>query len=78
MVPLVLREGTFPLIAGVTQHYMVQMEHDGSSPSLHDLASPTPLDNVADKNPEEFKRLSELTRAMHETSRLMLYKNARE
>jgi phosphoglycerol transferase MdoB-like AlkP superfamily enzyme len=78
VVPLVLREGTFPLIAGVTQHYMVQMEHDGSSPTLHDLASMTPLDNVAQQNPQEFKRLVELTRAMHETSRLMLYQNVRE
>lgn len=78
VVPLVLREGTFPLIAGVTQHYMVQMEHDGSSPTLHDLASPTPLDNVARQNPEEFKRLVELTRGMHETSRLMLYQNVRK
>jgi phosphoglycerol transferase MdoB-like AlkP superfamily enzyme len=77
VVPLVLREGTFPLIAGVTQHYMVQMEHDGSSPTLHDLASKTPLDNVAEQNPEEFKRLEQLTRAMHETSRLMLYQNVR-
>jgi phosphoglycerol transferase MdoB-like AlkP superfamily enzyme len=78
VVPLVLREGTFPLIAGVTQHYMVQMEHDGSSPTLHDLASMTPLDNVAQQNPQEFKRLVQLTRAMHETSRLMLYQNVRE
>jgi phosphoglycerol transferase MdoB-like AlkP superfamily enzyme len=77
-VPLVLREGTFPLIAGVTQHYMVQMQHDGSSPTLHDLASATPLDNVAGQNPEEFKRLVELTRGMHETSRLMLYQNVRK
>jgi phosphoglycerol transferase MdoB-like AlkP superfamily enzyme len=78
VVPLVLREGTFPLIAGVTQHYMVQMEHDGSSPTLHDLASMTPLDNVAEQNPQEFKRLVQLTRGMHETSRLMLYQNVRE
>lgn len=78
VVPLILREGTFPLIAGVTQHYMVQMEHDGSSPTLHDLASKTPMDNVAEQHPEEFKRLEQLTRAMHETSRLMLYQNVRE
>lgn len=78
VVPLVLREGTFPLIAGVTQHYMVQMQHDGSSPTLHDLASPTPLDNVAGQNPEEFKRLVQLTRGLHETSRLMLYQNVRK
>lgn len=78
VVSLVLREGTFPLIAGVTQHYMVQMQHDGSSPTLHDLASPTPLDNVAGQNPEEFKRLVQLTRGLHETSRLMLYQNVRK
>lgn len=78
VVPLVLREGTFPLIAGVTQHYMVQMQHDGTLPTLHDLASPTPLDDVAGQNPTEFKRLVELTRGMHETSRLMLYQNVRK
>ncbi|QVW26062.1 LTA synthase family protein [Pseudomonas hormoni] len=78
VVPLVLREGTFPLIAGVTQHYMVQMQHDGSSPTLHDLASRTPLDNVARQNPEEFTRLVQLTRGLHETSRLMLYQNVRK
>ncbi|WP_416739559.1 MULTISPECIES: LTA synthase family protein [Pseudomonas] len=78
VVPLVLREGTFPLIAGVTQHYMVQMQHDGSSPTLHDLASPTPLDNVAGQNPGEFERLVQLTRGLHETSRLMLYQNVRK
>jgi phosphoglycerol transferase MdoB-like AlkP superfamily enzyme len=78
VVPLVLREGTFPLIAGVTQHYMVQMEHDGSSPTLHDLASMTPMDDVALQNPAEFKRLVRLTRGMHETSRLMLYQNVRK
>ena len=78
VVPLVLREGTFPLIAGVTQHYMVQMQHDGSSPTLHDLASPTPLDNVARQNPGEFERLVQLTRGLHETSRLMLYQNVRK
>ncbi|VVN88038.1 LTA synthase family protein [Pseudomonas fluorescens] len=78
VVPLVLHEGTFPVIAGVTQHYMLQMQHDGSSPTLHDLASLTPMDDVARQNPEEFKRLEQLTRAMHETSRLMLYQNVRQ
>ncbi|MEE4086888.1 sulfatase-like hydrolase/transferase [Pseudomonas viridiflava] len=77
VVPLVLREGTFPLIGGVTQHYLLQMEHDGSSPTLHDLASPTPLDNVAEQHPEEFERLRDLTRGLHETSRMMLYQNVR-
>ncbi len=77
VVPLVLREGTFPLIGGVTQHYLLQMEHDGSSPTLHDLASPTPLDNVAEQHPEEFERLRDLTRGLHETARMMLYQNVR-
>ncbi|MCD5996086.1 LTA synthase family protein [Pseudomonas sp. CDFA 602] len=77
VVPLVLREGTFPLIGGVTRHHLLQMEHDGSSPTLHDLSSTTPLDNVAEQNPEEFKRLRDLTRGLHETSRMMLYQNVR-
>lgn len=78
VVPLVLREGTFPLIGGVTKDFLLQMQHDGSKPTLHDLTSPTPLDNVADQHPEEFRRLSELTRGLHETSRLMLYQNVRK
>ncbi|NBA94927.1 LTA synthase family protein [Pseudomonas sp. R5(2019)] len=75
VVPLVLREGTFPLIGGVTRHHLLQMEHDGSSPTLHDLTSSTPTENVAEQNPQEFKRLVELTRGLHESSRLMLYRN---
>ncbi|MCV4340684.1 LTA synthase family protein [Pseudomonas capsici] len=77
VVPLVLREGTFPLIGAVTRHYLLQMEHDGSSPTLHDLSSRTPLDNVAEQNPQEFERLRDLTRGLHESSRLMLYRNVR-
>jgi phosphoglycerol transferase MdoB-like AlkP superfamily enzyme len=76
VVPLVLREGTFPLIAGVTERYLLQMEHDGSAATLHDLASPTPLENIAAREPKEFARLSELTRGLHESARLMLYRNA--
>jgi hypothetical protein len=38
VVPLVLREGTFPIVGGVTQDFLLQMQHDGSSPTLHDLA----------------------------------------
>ncbi|PSS58736.1 LTA synthase family protein [Pseudomonas sp. BBP2017] len=78
VVPLVLREGTFPLIGGITKDYLLQMEHDGSNPTLHDLSSLTPLDNVAEQHPEEFIRLRDLTRGLHETSRLMLYQNVRE
>tara|TARA_R110001606_G_C15400873_1_gene652977 strand:- start:112 stop:2154 length:2043 start_codon:yes stop_codon:yes gene_type:complete len=77
VVPLVLQEGTFPLIGGVTKDFLLQMQHDGSKPTLHDLASQTPLDDVAEQHPEEFRRLAELTRGLHETSRLMLYQNVR-
>ena len=75
VVPLVLREGTFPLIGGVTKEFLLQMHHDGSQPSLHDIASQEPLKDVADQHPEEFRRLLALTRGLHETSRLMLYQN---
>lgn len=75
VVPLVLREGTFPLIGAVTQDFLLQMNHDGSEPSLHDLHSDTPLDNVAEQFPEEYQRLLPLTRGLHETARYMLYDN---
>ncbi|MDN6858885.1 LTA synthase family protein [Pseudomonas sp. CAN2814] len=78
VVPLVLREGTFPIIGGVTQRFLLQMQHDGSSPTLHDIYSPTPMEDVAAQHPQEFQRLAALTRAMHETSRVMLYRNVRE
>lgn len=78
VVPLVLREGTFPIIGGVTQHFLLQMQHDGSAPTLHDIRSETPKDDVALQYPDEFQRLKELTRAMHETSRIMLYRNVRK
>jgi len=77
VVPLVLREGSFPLIGGVTKDYLVQMGHDGSTPTMHDLASKTPLDNIAEQHPQEYQRLLELTRGLYESSRLMLYQNAR-
>lgn len=77
MVPLVLREGTFPIIGGVTRHFLLQMQHDGSSPTLHDLASATPREDVAEQHPEEFQRLQQLTRGLHESARLMLHRNVR-
>jgi len=77
MVPLVLREGTFPIIGGVTKDFLLQMQHDGSSPTLHDLASLTPRDDVAQQHPEEFERLQALTRGLHESARLMLFRNVR-
>ncbi|PNV94714.1 LTA synthase family protein [Pseudomonas protegens] len=77
VVPLVLREGTFPVIGGVTQNFLLQMQHDGSGATLHDLASNTPREDVAQEHPQEFERLLELTRGMHEGARLMLYRNVR-
>lgn len=77
VVPLVLREGTFPLIGGVTKDFLLQMQHDGSQPTLHEIASPEPLVDVAGRYPEEFQRLVALTRGLHEASRLMLYQNVR-
>jgi phosphoglycerol transferase MdoB-like AlkP superfamily enzyme len=78
VVPLVLHEGTFPIIGGVTQHFLLQMQHDGGSPTLHDLASQTPREDVAEQHPEEFQRLQGLTRGLHESARLMLFRNVRE
>lgn len=74
-VPLLLREGTFPLIGVVTRHHLLRMNADGSEASLHEIASKTPLENVAARHPEEFARLSRLARGLHETARLMLYSN---
>ncbi len=54
------------------------MQHDGSQPTLHEIASPEPLVDVADRYPEEFQRLVALTRGLHEASRLMLYQNVRK
>ncbi|TRO21804.1 LTA synthase family protein [Ectopseudomonas mendocina] len=75
VVPLVLQEGTFPVIGAVTRDFLVQMQHDGSSPTLHDLRSPTPRDNVAEQHPEEFQRLLGLSRGLHEAARLQMYRN---
>lgn len=76
-VPVILREGAFPLIGAVTRNFLVQMNHDGSKATMHDLASKTPTDNVADAHPEEFARLAALARGLHETSRFMMYENRR-
>jgi len=75
VVPLVLQEGTFPVIGAVTRDFLVQMQHDGSSPTLHDLRSPTPRDNVAERHPQEFQRLLALSRGLHEAARLQMYRN---
>jgi len=77
-IPVVLREGTFPLIGVVTRDYLVQMNHDGTDPSMHDLASPEPLENVAQQYPDEYRRLLDLGRGLYEASRFMLTDNVRE
>jgi len=77
VVPLVLQEGSFPIIGAVTQDFLLQMRHDGTSPTLHDLHSPTPRDNVAEAHPQEFQRLNALSRGLHEASRLQMYRNVR-
>jgi hypothetical protein len=76
-VPVVLRQGTFPVIAGVTRDFVLRMNHDGREPTLHDLRAADPLENVADRHPEVFRRLVPLTRGLHESARLMLYQNVR-
>jgi phosphoglycerol transferase MdoB-like AlkP superfamily enzyme len=73
-VPLVLREGAFPLLGVVTSRYLLQMNADGSQPALYDVGSDR-LENLAAQNPEEFARLSTLARGLHETARVMLYSN---
>ncbi len=77
-IPVVLREGSFPLIGVVTKDFLVQMNHDGTSPSMHDLASPEPLQNVAEQHPEEYQRLLDLGRGLYEAARFMLTDNVRE
>jgi hypothetical protein len=67
VVPLVLQEGTFPVIGAVTRDFLVQMQHDGSSPTLHDLHSPTPRDNVAAQHPQIVKTLTAKALAWNKT-----------
>ncbi|MDR1424256.1 MAG: LTA synthase family protein [Azoarcus sp.] len=73
-VPLLLREGTFPQLGVATRRFLVRMNADGTQADMHEIDSST-LENVADKYPEEFARLSSLARGLHETARLMLYSN---
>lgn len=77
-VPLVLVEGTFPVIGAVTSEFLVKMNHDGSRPSLHDLKSETPQEDVSERYPEKFARLREVSLGAYETSRYMLYDNVRK
>jgi phosphoglycerol transferase MdoB-like AlkP superfamily enzyme len=77
-VPLVLVEGTFPVIGAVTSDFLVRMNYDGSNPTLHALAASEPLEDVSGRYPETFERLKQLALGAYETSRYMLYENVRK
>jgi phosphoglycerol transferase MdoB-like AlkP superfamily enzyme len=77
-VPLVLEEGSFPVIGAVTSEYLVKMNCDGSEATLHELSSDSPLEDVSGRHPEEFDRLRKVVHGAYETSRYMLYDNARK
>ncbi|PKO57477.1 MAG: sulfatase, partial [Betaproteobacteria bacterium HGW-Betaproteobacteria-19] len=74
-VPVILREGAFPVIGAVTRKHLVRMNADGSKASMHDLAAEAPLKDVSASHPEEFARLSKLARGLHESARFMMYDN---
>lgn len=76
-VPVVLREGQFPVIGMVTQNFLLKMNYDGSDATLHEMDSMQPRENVAEDYPEVFENLGRLTRGVYETSRYMLYHNVR-
>jgi hypothetical protein len=73
-VPLLLREGTFPLLGVVTSRYLVSMNADGSDAGLYAVDADE-VKNLAAENPREFERLAVLARNLHEAARLMLYSN---
>ncbi|MDR0703313.1 MAG: sulfatase-like hydrolase/transferase [Azoarcus sp.] len=73
-VPLLLREGTFPLLGVVTSRYLLSMNADGSNAGLYAVDADD-VKNLAAENPQEFARLSTLARNLHEAARLMLYSN---
>jgi phosphoglycerol transferase MdoB-like AlkP superfamily enzyme len=73
-VPVILREGNFPLIGVVTSRYLLSMNADGSNAGLYAVDADD-VKNLAAENPQEFARLSTLARNLHEASRVMLYSN---
>lgn len=73
-VPLVLREGAFPLLGVVTSRYLLSMNADGSDAALYAVDADE-VKNLAAENPQEFARLAVLARNLHEAARLMLYSN---
>jgi hypothetical protein len=77
-VPLVLVEGTFPVIGALTSEFLVKMNYDGSNPTLHALDASAPLEDVSARFPETFERLKQLAQGAYETSQFMLYDNVRK
>jgi phosphoglycerol transferase MdoB-like AlkP superfamily enzyme len=73
-VPVLLREGTFPLIGVVTSRYLLRMNADGTDAGLYAVDADD-VKNLAAENPQEFARLSALARNLHEAARVMLYSN---
>jgi phosphoglycerol transferase MdoB-like AlkP superfamily enzyme len=73
-VPLILREGAFPLFGVVTRRYLVRMNADGSDAGLYAVDADE-VKNLAAENPQEFARLAALARNLHEAARVMLYSN---
>jgi phosphoglycerol transferase MdoB-like AlkP superfamily enzyme len=77
-VPLVLVEGSLPIIGAVSSDFLVKMNFDGSEPSLHEMNSATPAEDVSERYPEEFERLRKLAYGAYETAHFMLYDNVRK
>ncbi|MGQ9424790.1 LTA synthase family protein [Gilvimarinus sp. F26214L] len=76
-VPVVLLEGSYPIVGMVSKSFLLKMNYDGSEPSLHAMDSAEPSEDVSAQHPETFEYLRNLTRGTYETSRYMLYGNVR-
>ena len=75
---VVLREGPTPIYGMVTKNFLVRINANGNSATLHDLHSDTPKQDVAAEHPEVFDRLFKLARGQYETARYMFYDNVDE
>jgi phosphoglycerol transferase MdoB-like AlkP superfamily enzyme len=78
VVPLVLVEGSLPVIGAVSSDFLVKMNFDGTEPTLHELDSDTPAEDVSGRHPEEFERLRKLAYGAYETAHYMLYDNVKK
>lgn len=43
------------MICSVTMEFLLQIQHDGSRATLHELASNTPREDVVQQHPEGFE-----------------------